>query len=181
MNSDLKTQTFIRLRRRYAIMVHGLTKLLTVVMTSKRDLKRVYYTQRSEGSKLDAKELVASIIGVQRLIEELIDLKRKRRTAKKLPHLALSPDAPPLALHNGAGDGQPQSRADDVASQSRLDAEELLKQPIQVLRGDAHSLVSHTDDDFILVYFPPHDNQPPLQRVVTRVVQHVAHLVIPTT
>ncbi len=65
-------------------MVHGLTKLLTLVMTSKRDLKRVYYTQRSEGAKLDAKELVASVIAVQRLLEQLIDLKRKRRAAKKV-------------------------------------------------------------------------------------------------
>jgi hypothetical protein len=65
-------------------MVHALTKLLTLVMTAKRDLKRVYYTQRSKEAKLDAKELVASIIGVQRLLEELIDLRRKRRAAKKV-------------------------------------------------------------------------------------------------
>jgi len=65
-------------------MVHGLTKLLTLVMTAKRDLKRVYYTQRSTEAKLDSKELVAAIIGVQRLLEELIDLKRKRRAAKKV-------------------------------------------------------------------------------------------------
>ncbi|MHA1136460.1 MAG: hypothetical protein ACTSSE_08240 [Candidatus Thorarchaeota archaeon] len=65
-------------------MVHGLTKLLTLVMTAKRDLKRVYYTQRSKEAKLDSKELVASIIGVQRLLEELVDLRRKRRAAKKV-------------------------------------------------------------------------------------------------
>ena len=65
-------------------MVHGLTKLLTLVMTAKRDLKRVYYTQRSKDSKLDSKELVASIIGVQRLLEELVDLRRKRRAVKKV-------------------------------------------------------------------------------------------------
>ncbi|TFG99550.1 hypothetical protein E4H12_02260 [Candidatus Thorarchaeota archaeon] len=65
-------------------MVHGLTKLLTLVMTAKRDLKRLYYTQRSNETKLDAKELVASVIGVQRLLEELIDLRRKRRAAKKV-------------------------------------------------------------------------------------------------
>jgi len=65
-------------------MVHGLTKLLTLVMTAKRDLKRVYYTQRSKEEKLDSKELVAAIIGLQRLLEELIDLKRKRRAAKKV-------------------------------------------------------------------------------------------------
>ena len=65
-------------------MVHGLTKLLTLVMTAKRDLKRVYYTQRSKDSKLDSKELVATVIGVQRLLEELVDLRRKRRAAKKV-------------------------------------------------------------------------------------------------
>ncbi|TFG26513.1 hypothetical protein EU528_14290 [Candidatus Thorarchaeota archaeon] len=65
-------------------MVHGLTKLLTLVMTAKRDLKRVYYTQRTKEAKLDSKELVASVIGVQRLLEELIDLRRKRRAAKKV-------------------------------------------------------------------------------------------------
>jgi len=53
-------------------------------MTAKRDLKRVYYTQRGKEAKLDSKELVASIIGVQRLLEELVDLKRKRRAAKKV-------------------------------------------------------------------------------------------------
>jgi len=65
-------------------MVHGLTKLLTLVITAKRDLKRVYYTQRSKDSKLDSKELVATVIGVQRLLEELVDLRRKRRAAKKV-------------------------------------------------------------------------------------------------
>ena len=65
-------------------MVHGLTKLLTLVMTAKRDLKRVYYTQRSAEAKLDAKELVASVIGVQRLLEELLNLRRKRRAARKV-------------------------------------------------------------------------------------------------
>lgn len=65
-------------------MVHGLTKLLTLVMTAKRDLKRVYYTQRSTEAKLDAKELVASVIGVQRLLEELLNLRRKRRAARKV-------------------------------------------------------------------------------------------------
>ena len=65
-------------------MVHGLTKLLTLVMTAKRNLKRVYYTQRSTEAKLDAKELVASVIGVQRLLEELLNLRRKRRAARKV-------------------------------------------------------------------------------------------------
>ncbi|TFH07577.1 MAG: hypothetical protein E4H14_08195 [Candidatus Thorarchaeota archaeon] len=65
-------------------MVHELTNLLTLVVAAKRDLKRVYYTQKGNQAKLDAKELVASVIGVQRLLEELIDLKRKRRAAKQV-------------------------------------------------------------------------------------------------
>lgn len=65
-------------------MVHGLTKLLTLVMTAKRDLKRVYYTQKGNQAKLDVKDLVASVIGVQKLLEELVDLRRKRRAAKKV-------------------------------------------------------------------------------------------------
>ena len=35
-------------------------------MTAKRDLKRVYYTNRNEDAKLDAKELVAATITLQK-------------------------------------------------------------------------------------------------------------------
>ncbi|MFW9957772.1 MAG: hypothetical protein ACFFCT_06865 [Candidatus Odinarchaeota archaeon] len=59
-------------------------KLLTQVITAKRDLKQIYYTSRNKESKLDAKELVAAVIGVQKLLEDLIDLSRKRRIAKKV-------------------------------------------------------------------------------------------------
>jgi hypothetical protein len=65
-------------------MARELTKLLTQVIAAKRSLKQVYYTTRSKESKLDAKELVAATIGVQKLLEELIDLSRKRRIAKKI-------------------------------------------------------------------------------------------------
>jgi hypothetical protein len=65
-------------------MARNLMKLLTLVIAAKRELKQVYYTSRNKGSKLDAKELVAATIGVQKLLEELISLSRKRRVAKKV-------------------------------------------------------------------------------------------------
>ena len=65
-------------------MARDLMKLLTQVITAKRDLKQIYYTSRNKESKLDAKELVAAVIGVQKLLEDLIDLSRKRRIAKKV-------------------------------------------------------------------------------------------------
>jgi len=65
-------------------MARDLMKLLTQVIAAKRDLKQIYYTSRNKESKLDAKELVAAMIGVQKLLEDLIDLSRKRRIAKKV-------------------------------------------------------------------------------------------------
>ena len=65
-------------------MVHGLTRLLTSVMSAKRELKHVYYTRKNKESKLDVKELVAAIIAIQKLLEDLSDLERKNRVAKKI-------------------------------------------------------------------------------------------------
>ena len=65
-------------------MAHGLTRLLTQVMSAKRDLKHVYYTRKNKESKLDVKELVAAIIAVQKLLEDLSNLERKNRVAKKM-------------------------------------------------------------------------------------------------
>jgi hypothetical protein len=65
-------------------MARNLMKLLTQIIAAKRDLKQIYYTSRNKESKLDTKELVAATIGVQKLLEELIDLSRKRRVAKKV-------------------------------------------------------------------------------------------------
>ncbi|MHA1943268.1 MAG: hypothetical protein ACW96M_02625 [Candidatus Thorarchaeota archaeon] len=65
-------------------MVHSLTRLLTHVMSAKRDLKRVYYTSRNEESKLDSKELVAATITLQKLLEYLIAKNRRIRMAKKV-------------------------------------------------------------------------------------------------
>ncbi len=65
-------------------MVHSMTRLLTHVMSAKRDLKRVYYTSRNQDSKFDAKELVAATITLQKLLEDLITKRRKIRLAKKV-------------------------------------------------------------------------------------------------
>jgi len=65
-------------------MVHSLTRLLTHVMTAKRDLKRVYYTSRNQDTKLDAKELVAATITLQKLLEDLVTKRRTIRVAKKI-------------------------------------------------------------------------------------------------
>lgn len=65
-------------------MVLELNRLLSQIMTAKRDLKRAYYTARNAETKLDVKDLVAATITVQRLLEELIALRRKHRVAKKV-------------------------------------------------------------------------------------------------
>jgi hypothetical protein len=53
-------------------------------MSAKRDLKRVYYTSRNEEAKLDAKELVAATITLQKLLEDLIAKRRRVKVAKKV-------------------------------------------------------------------------------------------------
>jgi hypothetical protein len=58
--------------------------LLNFIIKAKRDLKEIYYTNRDENLKADAKELVAAIIAVQRTLEQILALKRRSRTAKKV-------------------------------------------------------------------------------------------------
>ncbi|MFX1481860.1 MAG: hypothetical protein ACFFCP_01580 [Promethearchaeota archaeon] len=65
-------------------MVRSLTRLLTQVMSAKRDLKRVYYTNRNQETRQDTKELVSATISLQKLLEDLIDKRRRIRTAKKV-------------------------------------------------------------------------------------------------
>jgi hypothetical protein len=61
-----------------------LRQLLTHVMTAKRKLKEIYYTTRDADLKADVKALVASIIGIQKTIEEIIDLTQKSKVARKV-------------------------------------------------------------------------------------------------
>ena len=65
-------------------MVHSLTKLLSYVIAAKRDLKRTYYTSRNQDAKLDAKELVAATIALQRLLEDLLAKRRTSRVVKRI-------------------------------------------------------------------------------------------------
>ena len=133
-------------------MVHELTKLLTLVMTAKRDLKRVYYTQRSKEAKLDSKELVASIIGVQRLLEELIDLKRKRRAANKV----LEDRKAELTLRRWST-GLPQRVKGFIDKSKKLEQQHLTKYQQSLLdyfNGMGQELASWIEDIHTLVEIP---------------------------
>ncbi len=78
------TDLFTEISEEKSAMAQSLTRLLTQVMSAKRDLKRVYYTSRNQESKLDSKELVAATITLQKLLEDLIAKKRRIRLAKKM-------------------------------------------------------------------------------------------------
>lgn len=80
----INTDLFTSITQEKSAMVHSLLRLLTHVMSAKRNLKRVYYTSRNEESKLDSKELVAAAITLQKLLEDLIVKKRRIRMAKKV-------------------------------------------------------------------------------------------------
>jgi len=133
-------------------MVHELTKLLTLVMTAKRDLKRVYYTQRSKETKLDSKELVASIIGIQRLLEELVDLNRKRRAAKKV----LEDRKAELTLRRWST-GLPQRVKGFIEKSKKLEQQHLTKYQqalLDYINGIGTELASWIEDIHTLVEIP---------------------------
>jgi len=133
-------------------MVHELTKLLTLVMTAKRDLKRVYYTQRSKETKLDSKELVASIIGIQRLLEELVDLNRKRRAAKKV----LEDRKAELTLRRWST-GLPQRVKGFIENSKKLEQQHLTKYQqalLDYINGIGTELASWIEDIHTLVEIP---------------------------
>ncbi len=68
----------------HVTLMRELRTFLGKVMNAKRELKEVYYTTRNRAKKDDAKEAVAALIGVQRLVEDLIETWRKDRTAKRI-------------------------------------------------------------------------------------------------
>ena len=61
-----------------------LRQFLTHVITAKRKLKELYYTTRDADLKADLKALVASTIGIQKTLEDLINLTQKSRIARKV-------------------------------------------------------------------------------------------------
>ncbi|MHA1216072.1 MAG: hypothetical protein ACTSPX_01950, partial [Candidatus Thorarchaeota archaeon] len=54
------------------------------VFDAKRQLKEVYYTTRNADTKADAKELVASMIGIQKSIERILELQKQTRVAARV-------------------------------------------------------------------------------------------------
>ncbi|MHA1780867.1 MAG: hypothetical protein ACTSYL_08375 [Candidatus Thorarchaeota archaeon] len=56
---------------------------LTVVLDAKRQLKEIYYTTRNAETKADAKDLVASVIGLQKSIERILEMSSKTRLVAK--------------------------------------------------------------------------------------------------
>ena len=64
--------------------MHELQRFLTTTISSKRKLKEIYYTARSESLKMDAKKLVVTTITIQQIIEELLTLWRKNKLARKI-------------------------------------------------------------------------------------------------
>lgn len=64
--------------------MHELRDFQNKIIAAKRELKEAYYTTRDEGIKSDAKELVVATIGLEKTIEDLIVLRRKRKVARKV-------------------------------------------------------------------------------------------------
>jgi hypothetical protein len=76
-----KRLMFSRIITKY---MRELRQFLTHVITAKRKLKELYYTTRDADFKADMKALVASTIGVQKTLEDLVNLTQKSRIARKL-------------------------------------------------------------------------------------------------
>jgi hypothetical protein len=91
-------------------------------MTAKRDLKRLYYTNRNQDAKLDAKELVAATITLQRLLEDLIKKRQTIRVAKKM----LEDKKAQLSLRRWST-GLPRRTKDFLAKSKKLEQQHLRK------------------------------------------------------
>ena len=139
-NTDLFTS---RTQQKDA-MVHSLTRLLTHVMSAKRDLKRVYYTSRNEDAKLDAKELVAATITLQKLLEDLIAKRRTIRVAKKI----LEDRKAELSLRRWST-GFPRRAKDFLAKSKKLEQHHLRKYQqvlVEYINGISNELVKWIED-----------------------------------
>lgn len=133
-------------------MAHGLTRLLTQVMSAKRDLKHVYYTRKNKESKLDVKELVAAIIAVQKLLEDLSNLERKSRVAKKM----LQDRKADLTLQRWCT-GLPTRVKDFVEKSKNLEQQHLRKYQqalLQYIEGIGTELAKWIEDIITLTEIP---------------------------
>ncbi len=113
-------------------------------MTAKRDLKRVYYTSRSEDAKLDAKELVAATITLQKLLEDLIAKRRTIRVAKKI----LEDKKAELSLRRWST-GFPKRAKDFLDKSKKLEQHHLRKYQqvlVEYINGISNELVKWIED-----------------------------------
>jgi hypothetical protein len=125
-------------------MVHSLTRLLTHVMTAKRDLKRVYYTSRNTDMKFDTKELVAATITLQKLLEDLITKRRTIRVAKKM----LEDKKAELSLRRWSI-GFPRRTKDFLSKSKKLDQQHLRKYQqalLEYINGISNELTKWIED-----------------------------------
>ncbi len=118
--------------------------LLNQVISFKRELKEIYYTTRNESTKADVKELVASTIAVQRILEQLLETKRKSKVAKKV----LSDRKAELALRRWNA-GFPRRARDFLTKHKKVEQQHLhrYKQPfLEYLENMGKELVSWSED-----------------------------------
>lgn len=133
-------------------MARELMKLLTQVITAKRELKQVYYTRRNKESKLDAKDLVVATIGLQKLLQDLIELSRKRRVAKKLLE-----DRKAELIINRWSTGLPKRVKDYVEKTKMLEQQHLTKYHealLHYLDGIAQELTKWIEDINMITEIP---------------------------
>lgn len=133
-------------------MARELLKLLSQVVAAKRSLKQVYYTARNKESKQDTKELVTATISVQKLVEELIDLSRKRRIAKKI----LDDRKAELTIRRWVL-GLPKRIKDFIDKTRNLEQQHLTKYAeslLQYIESIGHELAKWIEDIITLVEIP---------------------------
>ena len=118
--------------------------LLNQVISVKRELKEIYYTTKDESAKADVKELVASTIAVQRILEELLETKRKSRVAKRV----LGDRKAELALRRWNA-GFPRRARDFLTKRKKIDQQHLhrYKKPfLEYMENMGKELVSWSED-----------------------------------
>jgi hypothetical protein len=127
-------------------------ELLNYVIKAKRYLKEIYYTTRDENAKADAKELVAATIAVQKTLEQILELKRRSRTAKRV----LGDRKAEMAVRRWSA-GLPRRVKDYVEKQRKLEQHHLHRYQVtllQYLENMGKELVAWAEDIDMLREIP---------------------------
>jgi hypothetical protein len=127
-------------------------ELLNYVIKAKRLIKEIYYTTRNESLKADAKELVAATIAVQKTLEQILVLKRRSRTAKRV----LGDRRAEMAVRRWSA-GLPRRVRDYVEKQKKLEQHHLHKYQVillQYLENMGKELVAWAEDIDMLREMP---------------------------